>query len=226
VRDPSTESGDRLWSFLVSWYGPPSSPPAREAPEFGDLPRSIRRWHQFEQAWGFPLSLQNRIATEDSTSVDHGKRVIAIENQAVWLWGVDPTEPTTTVYERENDRDEPWTPIAENVDDFLLHFAMVEAVLGAPVGATIIDATVRQRDEVLTGFSRVQVATWRWPGPEHALWQRPSAMALSCANARPDEQIGDDATYSVFIGARQPDPLAFLGDLPVPWDHTWDDRRR
>jgi hypothetical protein len=47
------------------------------------------------------VAIQNSVRDADSGWVEDGRLVFWMENQGVWLWGLDQTEDDLQVYDRE-----------------------------------------------------------------------------------------------------------------------------
>lgn len=146
--------------------------------------------------------------------------LVGIEAQAVWLWGVRDAEDGPLVFERENAPDAQWTDTGEHLAEFLWHFTLVEAVLACRSGLGVYDVDRERFRNFLTPWSRIPVRPWRWPGPEHAMWHRDGLLAWTAVNDRPDSEVTERSTYSIFVGGRGARDLVQVSDTGIDWD--WD----
>jgi hypothetical protein len=146
--------------------------------------------------------------------------LVGVENQGVWLWGVQDDGRNASVWERENSIGEPWTATGEGLNEYLWHFLLLETVLGGRHGLGINNATWEQTQRFLAGWSAVSVKPWRWPGPNHALWFRDGCLAFTCANELPGTPVDAGTFYSVFVASRDAAALTGVDRLDLQWD--WD----
>jgi hypothetical protein len=163
---------------------------------------------------------QNRVPAH--RELDGGVLLVGVECQAVWLWGAREPGDNPQVCERENTARKSWTPTGENLDEFLWHFTLVEAVCGTTYGMAANNVTRVEHDQFTSGWAGIDVRPWRWPGPDHALWTRNGLLAWTMVNDRPDALVTDDSCFSIFVAARSNNHLAAVGDAEIEWD--WDSR--
>jgi hypothetical protein len=209
-----------LERFLSAWYGPPARPRTPARPSL--LPPALAAWHRQADRWDEPITSLNRILGEHEVWLDGDVLVIYVERDRTWLWGVlggPSSGHDPVVLERENTPDGAWTVTGERLGDFLLHVAVLEAILGAPAGVALDDATPDQLHALTWEMAAVRVSPWRWPGPQHTLWQRGRALALGCVNRLPDSAVTPDCTWWVVIGAREATDLAFTRNLGITFDN-------
>ena len=152
-----------------------------------------------------------------------GQMLLAgIENQAVWLWGVPDSGGNPPVWERENELGAGWTPTGERLDEFLWHFTLAEAVLGARLGLGAENVTPAALARFTSSWTALGAKPWRWPGPDQALWTQDSLLAWTMVNDRPDSPVTDASTYSIFVSARSNQDLTHIDDTDIAWD--WGSR--
>jgi hypothetical protein len=209
---------DQPQRFLEAWIGPPS----RDAAESGagDLPPALAEWHRQVARWDAPVMRQNRVPAQ--RELDGDVLLVGVECQAVWLWGVRDSGDNPQVWERENTAGVPWTATGEHLDEFLWHFILVEAVFGTQYGMAANDVTKAEHERFTSGWQRIDVKAWLWPGPDHALWTSAGLLAWTMVNDRPGARVTDDSHYSIFVAARSDHLLAAVGDAGIEWD--WDSR--
>jgi hypothetical protein len=210
-----------LERFLTAWYGPATRPPAPGRPSL--LPPTLAAWHRQAGRWDESVTALNRVLDDTEVWLDGDVLVVYREHGLSWLWGVVPTaDGDPVVVERESALGGAWTATGERLGDFLLHVAVLEAVLGAPACVALDDATPEQLHALTADMAGVRICPWRWPGPAHTLWQRGRALALTCVNRLPDAAVTPDATWWVVIGARQPADLEFARGLGIRFDNDTD----
>jgi hypothetical protein len=185
-------------AFLDAWYGPVDDGVAMAA---SPLPGPLEEWRRQQLGRRRPIAVQNQVVLDERPDLVFGRRPVYVEDQAVWLWGVDPDDPEGEVSERPNDASGEWTGTGEPLCDFLLHVAVLEAVMGAPALVRLDSATASVLGSVTSTLEPAPVRPWRWPGPEHRLWYGENVVAFSCANPGPEG-------HTVFIGARTDAALA------------------
>lgn len=217
VPDALRFGGDQPERFLTAWYGPPQRP-MEPTPVQSPVPAALSSWWRQVKRWDDAAPVQNRVPAGDERDGD--TLLVGVENQGVWLWGVRDVGHNPLVLERENEPGAPWTLTGEHLDEYLWHFLLVEAVLGAKHALGAANLT---RDDVatfLTGWQRVPAKSWRWPGPEHTLWSNDECLALTSVNEPPDTLAGHDAFLSVYAASRNAVGLTRLDRHGIAWD--WD----
>jgi hypothetical protein len=219
-----------LERFLTAWYGPPDRP-LHGLPFWHPdpcVPEALAAWHRQAARWRLPVAGVNRMLRADERWSDGDVQVIYCEPGGAWLWGIPrgrdvraglAADPDPPVLERDaSTKDGTWTATGERLGDFLLHVALVEAILGAPARLGLDDADPHQLRELTADMACVRVPAWRWPGPRHTLWQRGPVLALTCVNRLPDSVVEPDCTWWVVIGARDPADLDFARGLGIRFD--------
>jgi len=215
---------DDLQRFLSAWYGEPdlTDRPEQDPAPTCPIPGMLAGWHRQAARWSRPLTRINQLLGPGETWHDGEVLVVCVEQQGTWLWGVVPGQGDPAVLERSSEAGLGWTPTGERLSDYLLHAALVEAVLSAPAQVGLDDASRDQLRLLTEQMSTVRAAPWRWPGPEHALWQRGGALALTCVNRLPDTPAEPDSTSWVVIGGRHESDLGFARELGVRFDVDTD----
>jgi hypothetical protein len=184
------------------------------------LPRALVEWHRQVARWDPPVIRQNRVPLQ--RMMDGDMLLVGIENQGVWHWGVRDESDNPVVWEKESAAAADWTETGEQLDEFLWHFTVVEAVWGARFGLGANNVTCIDHQRFMSGWTRLDAKPWRWPGPNEALWTEDGMLAWTGVNDRPGTPVTDASHYSVFVGARSNDDLAHLDDAGISWD--WDSR--
>lgn len=199
--------------FLTFWFGQPAHAPSPDG--FDDLPEPLASWQRALRRWHPSPLRQNRLPEQRER--DGGHVLVGVETQAVWLWGVRADSDDNEVWERENEPDALWTRTGESLHEFLWHFLLVEAVLGGDHGCALNNGSPQDLAVVTADCVRLAIKPWRWPGPEHALWQRGDALLWTMANDYPGSEPPHDS-YSIFIAARSNEELPGFEDADINWD--------
>lgn len=207
---------DQPERFLTCWYGPPQRPLGKADDSPGAAAELARFHHQISR-WDAAVLTQNSVPAEGQR--DEELLLVGVENQGVWLWGVDDGDENPWVLERENAPGRHWTPTGERLDEYLWHFVLFEAVLGARHALAINNATQDELHRFLRGWSRLPVKPWQWPGPDHSLWFRERSLAFTCANERPGMSVESNTFFAVFVASRDEASLARLPSVDLEWDY-------
>lgn len=209
---------DQPERFFSAWYGPPARDTPDPAPS--GLPEALAHWLRQASRWDTPVMRQNRV--EAAGELDGDVLIVGVEAQAVWLWGVRPGDHNPPVLERENEPGSSWTETGEALDEFLWHFALVDAVFGTDVGAGANDLSGEDFAALMERWTPVGVRAWRWPGPQQQVWICGNALAWTMGNDLPDAAVSASSRYSVFVAARSSSELS---DAVGDWDKwDWDSR--
>lgn len=196
-----------LERFLTDWWGPAPAPTAWIGglpPELAEPFRTLSRWPQAVRC--------NQLAVEEPGP--DGVRIVYVENQGVWLWGVDAAG---RVLERENEPDRPWTPVPETIEEFFLHLAVLEACWTSeglatwPVPRSAVEL-------VAAGLPVLSRGAWAWPTPGHQLWAGSDRLVYCSAEVDPGEPVGPDTSWLLTVAVRDAADLAALRALPIDWD--------
>lgn len=209
---------DQPERFLTAWFG---SPP-RDAPEWvaNGLPVALVEWHRQVARWDSPVMQQNSVPFQ--RTMDDDVMLVGIENQRVWLWGVREAGDNPRVWERHNAAEDGWTETGERLDEFLWHFTLTDAVVGARFGLVAIDVTSTDHRNFTGGWTALDAEPWRWPGPSSALWTRGGLIAWTMVNSEPDTPVDESSRYNIVVGALSQEDLFQADDAGIAWE--WDSR--
>ncbi|GAB3870959.1 hypothetical protein GCM10029964_006410 [Kibdelosporangium lantanae] len=207
MRELFNVTADSLDRFLTRWYGPADREPAGAVPCSG--PRALTDWFATVPRWSAFHPTQNHVQADPRP--DRGKRVVWVENQAVWLWAVDPDEDDPPVYDRLNDPFTEWRPTGVRLSTFLLHVAVFETVMDFEHGACAFNVTQSDLARVLAPLRPLPMADWHWPTEGHRLHAGEGLLAFAGPN--------DGDWWEVWLAATGPEPLSYLADVTgVEWD--------
>ncbi|GAB2846641.1 hypothetical protein GCM10027176_57910 [Actinoallomurus bryophytorum] len=206
---------DALELFLTAWYGEPDREPEVSASGIGPPP--LRGFFEVTSRWSRPLTTHNHVLTPERVRAEDGRRVFCVENQSVWVWGMEEAGEDPAVYDRLNEAGEEWLPTGVPLSTFLLHLAVFEAIMGAPEPAIACSAGRAERDAALEPLRALPMPAWRWPGPGQRLYAGEGLLAFTRPTTGPDD--GAASEHEVWIAAREPDRLHYLTALPAS---TWD----
>jgi hypothetical protein len=209
---------DQPQRFLTAWLGPP----LRDAPQstVRGLPGALAEWHRQVGRWDSPVMRQNRVPAR--RELDGDVLLVGVETQAVLAGGVRDDGDNPLVWERDNVPGTAWTETGELLDEFLWHFTLVETVFGGRYGlaandASFDDARFMAFARFTSAWTALNVKSWRWPGPNNALWTWDGLLAWTTVNDRPDVPVTGASTYSIFVGARSNRDLSLdAGDRESP----------
>ena len=210
-----------LASFLTRWYGPADMP---DAAMYDDprLPRPLQTWFSTVARWSTPVTTQNTVLDSQRMYLNAGKVVFWVENQAVWLWGIDPgtDEEDPAVYDRES-RGRGWQPTGVNLSTFLLHVAVFEAIWMARHGAGTACIAPTRLASVLAPMTPIPGAAWRWPPPSTRLYAGAQLLAMAGPTDKPAGP--DELTREMFVSGTSAQAVSYLEQIDgVCWDwHSW-----
>jgi len=202
MRELFDVEADSVERFLVRWYGPPDREAGPVPNGSIEVPRPLLDWYELKSRWSVPLVVQNRLLGPDEVHVEDGKLIFWVENQGVWLWACDCAGDDPAVFDRENEPGEAWQPTGVALSRFLLHVAVVEAIFGAPHGASAAWVTPAQLDAVLAPLRPLPMPAWRWPAAGHRLYAGEGLLAFAGPNAGPGETAETAAMREVWLAAR------------------------
>jgi hypothetical protein len=206
-----------LDEFLSWWYGPPQrdlSP--RRAP---DIPAPLSAWYAAEESWARKLCSQNYILSGTELRRDGDYTVFWVENQNVWLWayagGDDPA-----VFDRENQPNIPWAATGAKLSDFLVQAAMFEAIMGSLTGASAVDISRSEFNQIVAPLAPVAMTPWTWPGPDHRLYIGQDLLAFGGVNPAAGRPAPGEPLLEIVVAARSDDDLAYVDHVAVDWAHN------
>lgn len=225
MRDVLDCACPRLDRFLTRWYGQPDRGAAPAVQTGHRMPRPLCEWFQVVSRWSRPIAVQNRVLGVDEVWVEDGRLVFWVENQGVWLWGVDLEGDDPRVYDRENEPGRPWQPTSVTLSVFLVHVAVFEAVWNAQFGAVAAWITPDRLDEVLAPLTPIPGAAWRWPSPRHQLYVGDEVLAFAGPNYGAGETAETAEYREVFVAGAEPSAVRYLSTINnVEWDWaSWRD---
>jgi hypothetical protein len=200
--------------FAYAWHGPPQGEPLPPG-DLSETPAPLRKLYEVASLWP-TLIVQNSLLWPPERDGD--RLLFYVENQGLcsWLtrgshqldapvWAVTGDH---TVVEHE--------PLSR----FVITVLVLEAVLGAPHGAS---AAWFHADRLRADFEplqRLPFEPWRGFPAGATFYASSDLLAFSCINPTPE---GDDF-LSVWVGARDASALAALDPI---MDENWDyDSRR
>ena len=100
----------------------------------------------------------------EEIQVKDGKAIFLIDATGDWRWSFDAEDPDV-VYDGE--LHEEWRRNEENLEQFLTHHAVQEAVHGARRLYWHTHVHENLLPGVLTGLEQVDFPSWRWPAEDH-----------------------------------------------------------
>ncbi|GAA1617461.1 hypothetical protein GCM10009828_051970 [Actinoplanes couchii] len=159
--------------FLDVWYAdvPTADPTEIDSPV--PLPAALTAFYERATRKPVIFGVHNSVYPphELEYDEDEGGVVFAAENQGAWAKVIDPDDEDPEVYDDGE-------PDPEPLSGVLLQFALVEAVMSAPY-ATHEEVTRAERDELLTGLTRVPLSPASFPEHGTLLYAGPGVVALS-----------------------------------------------
>ncbi|MFJ8105594.1 hypothetical protein [Streptomyces sp. NPDC096132] len=149
---------DSVRRFLRRWYGIADESAEPAFPEFEDVPRELVEWHKAASSTGTRVTFQDHaVIPADLKREATGMLVFWIENQHGYYWAVDPESTDRQVFDRTNTSDT-WRPTGENLERFLLHRTVHEALLGTEAKFSAVVPTEVLESGALNGFSALPFA--------------------------------------------------------------------
>jgi hypothetical protein len=205
VRELFDVGPDSLERFLVGWYGEPDRSPGSLFAGVESVPPPLRRWFETTAAWSKLLTSQNVMLAPKRMWTEDGKRVFWVENQRVWLWGIDPAGDDPAVYDRPNNGGEAWSATGVSLSAFLLQVAVFEAIMGArePAFAGVVASP--ELTAVLAPLRALPMPDWRWPAAGHRLYAGDGLLAFIGPEPAADETPQTATHHQVWLATREPD---------------------
>jgi hypothetical protein len=207
-------SEDTVWRFIDAWHGRAASGPTRLPP--GRLPEAVRRLRSLAEVRP-AVVVQNQLVDDPEWARDGDRRAFYAENQGVFVWATEAVGADPVVWGRFIEQDERWQAEREPLSRFLLQIVAFEAIMGAPCGAAASWTTLPQLESALGRLERLPWGSWRWPAEPGWFYAGTDVLAFACPNGPTPSGPAD--RFSVWIGARSLDALAFLRGVQ---DITWD----
>jgi hypothetical protein len=200
---------DTVERFAYAWHGAPRAR-ASAADKPSDVPEPLRRFYAVARRWP-NLIVQNSLVKPSKREDE--LVVFYVENQGVCSWLTDGSH---------RDDAPVWAEVGgetlieeEPLSRFLVTVAILEAVFGAPEGASAAWLHRERLSADLVPLRRLPFAPWRG-FPEGATFHASDdLLAVSCLNATPES----DEYLSVWVGARERAALSALDSL---MDESWE----
>jgi hypothetical protein len=184
------------------------------------VPRALRRIYQVDAAAPRFFAI-NRLLPPRELAPDGDKELFYIEEQAVWVWGIDRNRldaPDPPVWGRENEPGTPWFQDAPSVSVFLLQLAVMNAASAAPHGASAAWLSPDDTDRAFAPLQELALPAWHWPAYPSRFYAGDDAVAFAGPNVgSPDEVV---EYLSVCVGALTADALRFVEPhLTGAWEY-------
>ncbi|GAA0305582.1 hypothetical protein GCM10009540_26150 [Streptomyces turgidiscabies] len=149
---------DSVRRFLRRWYGISGESAEPAFPQFEDIPHELVEWHEAASSTGTRVVFQDHaVKPADLKREADSMLVFWIENQHGYYWAVDPESTDRQVLDRTNTSDT-WRPTGENLERFLLHRTVHEALTGTEVKFSAVVPTEVLESGALDGFSALPFA--------------------------------------------------------------------
>jgi hypothetical protein len=217
-----TERLDILSHVVCYWHGPMTEAERflPEASEGRQLPLPLR----WLCGWGdrrkqvFP-SFPHRLLEFGELFADaDGKMVFCRESENVFSWATEPQGDDPPVWGRFNDsRRQAWIKEEISLSGFLIPACLVDGLFGAEYQAAASWTAGQTLEWVVTPLRPLPLAAWRFPADPSRVWARAGAFVFACPNGEVDGVLG----YSVWVGARHRESLAYLRDIVADgWEHV------
>lgn len=205
--------------FLTRWYGPPDQA-ATEVRTGHHAAQPLIDWFATTTQWTQRVACQNTMVPPEDVTIEDGKAIFWIENQAVWVWGYDPGDDDLAVYDRINVAGKPWNSSGMRLSTFLVQATVFEAVLCTEHNGSAPRVNRDQLDTIQEPLNPLPGPEWNWPAPGgFRLYAADDLLAFAGPNVREGVPAEAADRWSVFIAARDPAPLAFLSNVAgVVWD--------
>jgi hypothetical protein len=195
--------------FAYAWHGPPRAP-ASAAEEPADVPEPLRRFYDVAIRWP-NLIVQNSLVKPSKR--DDERVVFYVENQGACSWMTNRSH---------RDDASVWAEVEgevlieeEPLSGFLVTVAILEAVFGAPEGASAAWIHRGRLSADLGPLRRLPFAPWRGFPEGATFYASDDLLAVSCVNATPES----DEYLSVWVGARERAALSALDSII---DENWE----
>jgi hypothetical protein len=144
---------DSVRRFLRRWYGTSGESAEPTFPKFGNIPPELVEWHEAATSTGMPVTFHDYPVTPAGLErATDGMLVFWIENQQGYYWAVDPESADRQVFDRTNTSDV-WRPTGENLERFLLHRTVHEALLGTETKFSAVVPTEVLESGALSWFA-------------------------------------------------------------------------
>jgi hypothetical protein len=197
-------AAEALARFAGGWFDDPPATPASWGPE------PLRAFHRVaagrDAVYGAGACV-NREPFDGPPRAD-GLIRFGQESEGVFQMLYDPADPALPVYYDYGDG-----PVREcdSLSVFLLHFALAEAAIGAPIGGMAIAGADEAR-RVTEGLQRVPLSPLSWPGAEMYTYVGPGLIVHAGL------QVHGEEWHEVHVGARHRALLDPLRPIGLEWE--------
>lgn len=198
------------------WNGPISGEdgiPEKEL-QYVAAPLPLRWWYLLAGRRPEFIGYQNHLCPPEKLKAsDDGRVSFYWENQGVYEWAtlIDGDDPP--VWGRFN-HVSTWTDEGLSLSEFLIGACLLEGIFHAPFGASAGTADEKARKGMLAPLREMGTSPWHWPGYPSRFYHGKGAFAFVAPYDPTEEQV-----YSIWIGARNREALAFLRDMDYEWDY-------
>ncbi|MFJ9713400.1 hypothetical protein [Streptomyces sp. NPDC101234] len=149
---------DSVRRFLRRWYGTSDESSEPTLLKRGNIPPELFEWHEAATSTGTLVTFQDYpVKLADLRRAADGMMVFWIENQQGYYWAVDPKSADRQVFDRTNTSDA-WRPTGENLERFLLHRTVHEALLGTETKFSAVVPTEVLESGALSRFAALPFA--------------------------------------------------------------------
>jgi hypothetical protein len=181
-----------------------------------NLPMSLRWWFKTAGHRESVISGQNFLQTPGDMKLDdEGRLLFYVENQGVYLWSTTLEGDDPPVWGCFNETHVPWSKEGMTVSEFLMGACLFQAIMDAPFGASMAWAEQGTLDRIAEVIHPLPLVPWRWPLYPSRFYARNGAFMFAAPNS--DNQ--GNMAFSIWIGAKAKEPLAFLKQIV---DDTWE----
>ena len=174
VNDTRSLDAGGVEQFLHRWYGLEGGSHAVAAESF--VPAELKTWHEAVARAGVSVAFQDYpIPLNDLSPRPGGLLPFWVENQHGFEWAVKLDDPGNQVHFRESGSED-WWPTGEDLEDFLLHCTIREAIIGAAEKFTVFVAESLLND-ALESFKMLKFPALASEEPETRIWSSLDALA-------------------------------------------------
>jgi len=201
------------------WHGPigPGEGFTEEELRERSIPFPLRWWYRQAGHNEGIMCGQNKLFGPDELELDQeGRLLFYVENQGVYLWSTTMDGDDPPVWGKFNEARIPWTEEGMTLSEFLIGACIFQAVMQAPFGASAAWAEESTLNQISVELAPLPLIAWKWPNYPSRFFARNGAFMFASPN---DDHEGNKA-FSIWIGAKTEQPLAFL--KPIVDKNTWE----